>query len=91
MAISVSDTGIGIAHEDQIRVFDRFYRVARPDGGASSGSGLGLALAKWIAERHGSELTVTSELGSGSRFSFTLQLPPSEQAEGLRLNLILAG
>jgi signal transduction histidine kinase len=91
MVISVNDTGIGIAHEDQVRVFDRFYRVARADGGAPSGSGLGLALAKWIAERHGTELTVTSELGSGSRFSFTLQLPPSDHAEGLRLNLILAG
>jgi len=82
MVISVSDTGIGIAHEDQVRVFDRFYRVAKA-GGAPSGSGLGLALAKWIAERHGTELTVTSELGSGSRFSFTIQIPPSNAARSL--------
>jgi signal transduction histidine kinase len=85
IVISVKDTGIGISPEDQVRVFDRFYRVPRVgDGGALSGSGLGLALAKWIAERHGTELTVTSELGNGSCFSFSLQVEPPVHADDLR-------
>ncbi|HEY2470929.1 MAG TPA: ATP-binding protein [Terracidiphilus sp.] len=91
LIISVKDTGIGISPEHQVRVFDRFYRVPRVDGGAPSGSGLGLALAKWIAERHGTKLTVTSELGNGSCFSFSLQLEPPEHADDLRLTLSLAG
>ena len=91
LVITVKDTGIGIAPEDQLRVFDRFYRVARVDGVAPSGSGLGLALAKWIAERHGTELTVTSELGSGSSFSFSLPLRPVERTDDVRPSLSLAG
>jgi signal transduction histidine kinase len=69
---SVHDTGVGIAPENKLRIFDRFFRAA-PDGRPASGSGLGLALAKWIANRHGTELTVVSELDHGSSFSFTLE------------------
>jgi heavy metal sensor kinase len=69
---SLQDTGIGIAPEHQIRVFDRFYRVDRTRGGVSRGSGLGLALAKWIAEKHGASLSLMSTLGQGSCFGFTL-------------------
>jgi signal transduction histidine kinase len=67
---SVRDNGIGIAEEDLPRIFERFYR-----GGSmqeSRGSGLGLALGKWIAERHGTQLLVESEAGQGSDFSFSL-------------------
>ncbi|HEY2472459.1 MAG TPA: ATP-binding protein [Terracidiphilus sp.] len=91
MVISVNDTGIGIAPEDQVRVFDRYYRVPRVDSEAPAGSGLGLALAKWIAERHGTELTVTSALGGGSCFSFSLRLQPSERAEDLQLTMSMSG
>ncbi len=73
VAISVRDTGIGIAAECQTRIFDRFYRVAPAGDTVPSGSGLGLALGKWIAERHGSELCVESEPGGGSCFSFSLE------------------
>ncbi len=70
---SVRDTGIGIAPEHKPRIFERFYRAA-PDGRSPvGGSGLGLALAKWIAERHGTELSVESEPGHGSSFSFRLE------------------
>jgi heavy metal sensor kinase len=74
VVLSVCDTGIGIAPEHRPRIFDRFYRVA-PTGGVdvTDGSGLGLALAKWIAERHGTELTVESDTGCGSCFSFSLR------------------
>lgn len=69
---TVRDTGVGIAPEHQPRVFDRFYRVDRARGGASRGSGLGLALAKWIAEKHGTSLSLESTVGKGSSFGFVL-------------------
>lgn len=71
-AFAVSDTGVGIAPEHHARVFDRFYRVERNRGSASGGSGLGLALAKWIAEKHGTRLRLESAPGKGSCFSFAL-------------------
>ena len=70
--VSVSDTGIGIAPEHQTRVFDRFYRVDRRRGGLSGGSGLGLALAKWIAEKHGTSLSLESAIGKGTTFRFVI-------------------
>ena len=71
--ISVSDTGIGVSPQDQERIFERFCRVARPLHGEFSGSGLGLALAQWIAKSHGSALELNSSPGEGSRFSITMQ------------------
>jgi heavy metal sensor kinase len=71
---TVQDTGIGIAPEHQPRIFDRFYRVDRTRGTSSRGSGLGLALAKWIAEKHGTSVSLESELGKGSSFRFALSL-----------------
>jgi heavy metal sensor kinase len=73
IVLSVRDTGIGIAPEHRLRIFDRFYRVSSAGGGVPAGSGLGLALAKWIAERHDTELCVESNPGRGSRFSFSLR------------------
>lgn len=80
--ISVKDTGIGIPLEHRDRIFDRFFRCAPNSGG----SGLGLALAKWIADCHGAELRVESEPGAGSCFSFSLQgtiSPPRWNAEDI--------
>lgn len=81
VVFAVQDTGIGIAPEHQPRIFDRFYRVDRTRGSSSRGSGLGLALAKWIAEKHGTGLTVESSVGKGSTFGFALPsiigAPPS--------------
>lgn len=67
--IDVIDTGIGISPEDQKRIFERFLSVARPYHGEFSASGLGLVLAEWIADRHGSKIEVESSLQAGSRFS----------------------
>lgn len=77
--IIVADTGVGIAPEDQARIFQRFCRAARPLRGDFSGSGLGLVLGQWIAERHGSTINLQSSLGNGSRFSLALATtaPPS--------------
>jgi signal transduction histidine kinase len=75
--IQVQDTGIGIAPEEQVRIFDRFYRV---DGARSrqwGGAGLGLAIAQAIAIKHGGVLTVESELGKGSLFTLQIPLPRS--------------
>jgi signal transduction histidine kinase len=72
VVFAVQDTGIGVAPEHQPRIFDRFYRVDRTRGSTSRGSGLGLALAKWIAEKHGTSLSLRSTVGKGSTFEFGL-------------------
>jgi signal transduction histidine kinase len=71
----VTDQGIGIAPEDQHRIFDRFFRAdaARSSSSGRNGYGLGLSIAKEIAERHGGTIGVTSERGAGS--SFIVRLP----------------
>jgi signal transduction histidine kinase len=70
--ISVTDTGIGIAPEDQGAVFEEFRQV----GAASKleGTGLGLAISRKFIELHGGRIWVTSQVGTGSTFSFTLPL-----------------
>lgn len=75
--ICVSDTGIGIAPEDQVRLFEKFYRVNRRDVPEVPGTGLGLAIVKSIVERHGGEVSVESELNEGSTFCVTLPLTGS--------------
>ena len=69
---SVHDTGIGIAPEHQARVFDRFYRVDRTRRNASQGSGLGLALARWIVERHHATLSLESVVEKGTTLRFEI-------------------
>jgi two-component system sensor histidine kinase NblS len=79
--ICVADTGVGIAPEDQKRIFERFCHIARPIHGDFSGSGLGLALGQSIAERHNSTIELHSAIGEGSRFSFLLSRSLSRQKE----------
>jgi heavy metal sensor kinase len=66
--LSVSDTGAGIPTEALPRLFERFYRAESPASRQTPGTGLGLALAQWIAERHGARIEVTSTVGAGSTF-----------------------
>jgi GAF domain-containing protein len=78
--ISVSDTGIGIAPEDQAKIFEEFRQVGSDYAHKVEGTGLGLTLAKKFVELHGGKIWVESEVGKGSTFSFILPeraSPPS--------------
>jgi len=76
LEVAVSDTGIGIAKEDQQAVFDEFRQVGRHYTNKQEGTGLGLTLTKRFVELHGGTLRLTSELGKGSTFTFTLPRQP---------------
>src|SRR6266542_3045175 len=72
--ISVSDTGIGIAPEDQPKIFEEFRQVGGDYAHKVEGTGLGLTLAKKFVELHGGRIWVESEAGKGSKFTFTLPM-----------------
>jgi signal transduction histidine kinase len=72
--LEVVDHGIGIPHDEQSKIFDKFYRVGDPLVHNTKGSGLGLSLVKHIAKAHGGDVAVDSEPGRGSRFIITLPL-----------------
>jgi signal transduction histidine kinase len=67
----VRDTGVGIPQRDLSRIFERFYRVDRARSRETGGTGLGLAIVKHVAENHGADVAVTSELGAGTTFTVT--------------------
>ena len=71
--VEVEDNGLGIGKEDLPRVFERFYRTDKGRSREQGGTGLGLAIVKHIVEAHGERITVRSEPGVGSTFSFTLK------------------
>src|SRR5690606_25624071 len=77
LALSVADTGPGVAPEDRERIFEEFYRVDAT-AAAAHGLGLGLAISRRVARALGGDITVESELGRGS--TFTLWLPADEAA-----------
>jgi signal transduction histidine kinase len=72
--ISVSDTGVGIAPQHLARLTDRFFRTDEARSRDKGGTGLGLAVVKSILDGHGTTLNITSEVGKGARFAFTLPL-----------------
>jgi signal transduction histidine kinase len=73
-SIAVADTGIGIPPEAVNRIFDRFFRVDKSRSRAEGGAGLGLPIARWIAEAHGGSIAVQSEPGHGSAFAVSLPM-----------------
>ncbi|MFH0831215.1 MAG: ATP-binding protein [Parcubacteria group bacterium] len=72
--VSVSDQGPGIAAQDLPHIFDRFYRADKSRSQKTPGYGIGLSIAKSIADLHAAELKATSTLGQGSRFSILFRL-----------------
>ncbi|HEY9828593.1 MAG TPA: PAS domain S-box protein [Stenomitos sp.] len=78
---TVADTGIGIAPENLTKLFQPFIQIDSALNRQYEGTGLGLALVKRIVELHGGQVSVTSELGTGSRFVVELPYEPSEQSD----------
>lgn len=70
--INIQDTGTGISEDDLEKLFDPFFSTKK------KGTGLGLVICKFLTERHGGKITVTSELGKGSKFTLSFPLKPSK-------------
>jgi signal transduction histidine kinase len=79
LKLEVVDHGIGIARNEQSKVFEKFYRAGNPLVHNTKGSGLGLSLVRHIAHAHGGEVEVESTPGTGSKFTLTLPLEPAIQ------------
>ncbi|HEV2473436.1 MAG TPA: ATP-binding protein, partial [Chthonomonadales bacterium] len=73
--LTISDTGPGIPEEHLPHIFDRFYRVDSGRSRDQGGTGLGLNIARWIAEAHGGSISVSSVVGQGAQFTVTLPAP----------------
>ena len=79
ISLSISDSGIGIAPENQAKIFDRFFRIDKEElVSEANGSGLGLSIAKWIADNHDIKISVASELGKGTTFKLSIPLNQDE-------------
>ena len=72
--VTLSDNGIGIAPEHQSRIFDRFYRVDSSRTKETGGSGLGLSIACWIAERHDIKIALKSAVDEGTTITLTIPI-----------------
>jgi PAS domain S-box-containing protein len=72
LEVAVTDSGIGIAHEDHASVFTKFHQVGATTKGVREGTGLGLAITKHLVEQHGGHISLKSEPGKGSCFTFTV-------------------
>lgn len=68
----VCDSGLGIAPEEQTKIFERFYRVDKARSRAQGGAGLGLSIAQWIVAQHGGSIRVESNMGAGAEFRVEL-------------------
>jgi len=79
--VSVADTGVGIAEEDQPKIFEEFHQVEGSDKGKKGGTGLGLSISKRIIELHGGRIWVESKPGQGSTLRFTLPIHVERQVE----------
>ncbi len=80
LVIKVSDNGVGISREDQLRVFERFARVGKNSARPEGSTGLGLAITKALVELHGGTISVDSEPGRGSEFTVNIPLKTTNQS-----------
>lgn len=84
MQLTFADDGIGIAEEDQGKIFERFYRAdssRTKKAGSVGGTGLGLSIASWIAEQHDIDIAVESELDKGTKFILTIPLAHDDEPD----------
>ncbi len=72
--VEVRDNGMGISPEDQVHIFERFYRVRRPETDSIEGTGLGLAIVKSLVEAHSGKIGLESRLGEGTTFFVTMPI-----------------
>ena len=86
--IRVTDQGIGIPETDQLRVFERFYRIDPARSRATGGTGLGLSIVKHIATGHGGDVILRSIEGKGSTFTLRLQTPSEETLQNLSKEVV---
>ena len=86
LLISVKDHGPGLEADEFDRVFDKFYRSTRVSGDGTSGTGMGLAIARGIIEAHGGRIWVDSEFGHGAVFTFALKVGDNEVAQALMMD-----
>jgi signal transduction histidine kinase len=80
VTMSVADTGAGISPDDLPRIFERFWRADKVRSRESGGTGLGLPIARQIAEQHGARIDVHSEVGRGSLFTLSFPTASAESA-----------
>lgn len=78
MAVTVSDQGIGIAAEHLGKMFSRFHRVDSADTRKVGGTGIGLYLVRHLVEAHGGTVSVESQVGQGSSFTFVMPKRPTQ-------------
>ncbi len=81
LVVAIEDTGIGIAPEDQAKIFNRFYRVRRVETETIEGTGLGLAIVKKLVDLHQGSIGLESRLGEGTTFYVTLPVIQAEDSE----------
>ena len=84
LAFGVDDTGIGIAEEDQVQVFERFGRGRHDVTSADKGTGLGLAIVKGFAEAHDADVKLESALGAGTRVIVLMPVERLKPATALK-------
>jgi len=89
LVVDVGDTGVGIPHEHQARIFDEFYQLDNATTRQVEGTGLGLSLTRRLVALHGGEISLESEPGNGTVFTFRLPLEGLEAKNGHRHNRIL--
>ena len=95
LRVAVKDEGVGISEEHQKHIFDRFVQIDGQGDSYRKGVGLGLAICRGLVEAHGGKIMVSSEIGQGSIFSFTLPIAAEgytgERTEDESPNHISAG
>ncbi|HKR98543.1 MAG TPA: response regulator, partial [Candidatus Dormibacteraeota bacterium] len=89
LVVDVGDTGVGIPAEHQSRIFDEFYQLDHATTRQVEGTGLGLSLTRRLVELHGGTISLESELGKGTVFTFRLPRDGMEAKNGHRHNRIL--